>query len=92
MHEPMTVHNENAPFADPEIINEACGPAYTRFCKFVHDNSDIEVFMHNCGAIRDIMPYICEWGIDAINPVQIACAGGAPRPFSPGERGRSNRT
>jgi len=70
---------QHGPMANPEIINAVCGPAYTRFCKFVHENSDIKIFMHNCGSIREIMPYICEWGIDAINPVQIACKGMDPR-------------
>jgi uroporphyrinogen decarboxylase len=70
---------QNGPMCNPEIIHDVCGPAYTKFCKHVHNNSDIKVFMHNCGAIYDIMPYICEWGIDAINPVQIACSGMDPQ-------------
>ena len=70
---------QSGPLASPEIINDVCGPAYTRFTQYVHDHSDIKIFMHNCGSIRKIMPYICDWGIDAINPVQIACEGMDPQ-------------
>jgi len=70
---------QNGPMANPDVIGDVCGPAYTRFCKFVHDNSDIKIFMHNCGSIRALMPHICDWGIDAINPVQISCYGMDPQ-------------
>ncbi len=69
---------QSGPLANPELIHDVCGPAYTRFCRFVHDHSDIKVFMHNCGSIRRLLPYICAWGVDVINPVQIASAGMVP--------------
>ncbi|OPZ20286.1 MAG: methylcobalamin:coenzyme M methyltransferase [candidate division BRC1 bacterium ADurb.BinA364] len=65
---------QNGPLVRPESIHEFCGPAYTRFCAAVHAHSDIKVLLHNCGSVRAMIPYIVEWGVDAMNPVQISAA------------------
>lgn len=35
----------------------------------------IKVLLHCCGGVRDLLPDLIESGLDAINPVQITCAG-----------------
>ena len=66
------------PLCNPEHIERYCIPFYKRFSSFVHDNSDVKVFMHNCGAIRPIIPMLVDAGIDVINPVQISAANMDP--------------
>jgi uroporphyrinogen decarboxylase len=79
----ITVGNDmgmqRGPICDPALIDEFCGPFYKRFCDFVHEHSDIKVFMHNCGSIKPLIPCFIEWGIDALNPVQISADNMAPR-------------
>ena len=47
---------QNGPMCSPGYIEEFCIPYYKRFCEFVHANSDIKVFLHNCGSIRQPDP------------------------------------
>lgn len=35
----------------------------------------IEVMLHCCGGVRELLPGLIEADLDAINPVQITCAG-----------------
>ena len=51
---------------------EFCMPYYKRFCEFVHANSDIKVFLHNCGSIKELIPMFIDADIDVLNPVQIS--------------------
>jgi len=79
----VTVGNDmgmqKGPLCRPEHIERFCGPFYKRFCDFVHENSDIKVYMHNCGSIRSLIPMITDWGIDALNPVQISADNMDPK-------------
>ena len=35
----------------------------------------VKIFMHSCGAIREILPDLIEAGLDILNPVQFTAAG-----------------
>ncbi len=63
---------QNGPMCSPRYIEEFCMPYYKRFCDFVHANSDIKVFLHNCGSIKELIPMLINAGIDVLNPVQIS--------------------
>ncbi len=63
---------QNAPMLRPEMYGEYCFPYVKQFCDFVHKNSDKKVFLHSCGSIEPLLPYIVEAGVDVINPVQIS--------------------
>ena len=56
----------------PDSYEQTVYPYLKRFCQYVHENSDIKIFMHSCGAINLALPYIVDAGVDAINPVQIS--------------------
>jgi len=56
----------------PDYVEAFCMPYYKRFCSFVHANSDIKVFLHDCGSIRSLIPQIIDAGVDILNPVQIS--------------------
>jgi len=65
---------QSGPMCRPSLMEEFVFPYYKRFCSFIHESSDIKVFMHNCGSIRAYLPMIIDAGIDVINPVQISAA------------------
>jgi uroporphyrinogen decarboxylase len=58
----------------PSSYEDICYPYLRKWCKHVHETSDIKIFMHSCGSIYDIMDQIVDAGIDIINPVQISAA------------------
>lgn len=70
---------QNGLMCSPEYIEEFCLPYYKRFCEFVHANSDIKVFLHNCGSIKKMIPGIIDAGVDVLNPVQISTADMDPQ-------------
>ena len=70
---------QNGPMCSPRYIEEFCIPYYKRFCDFVHANSDIKVFLHNCGSIKILLPMLIDAGIDVLNPVQISAENMAPK-------------
>ncbi|MHB0998867.1 MAG: uroporphyrinogen decarboxylase family protein [Armatimonadota bacterium] len=63
---------QNGPLCNPSLVEEFSIPFYKRFCDHVHANSDIKVFMHNCGSIKPLIPMLIHAGIDILNPVQIS--------------------
>lgn len=64
--------SQQGPMCSPDYMEEFCLPYYKRFCKFVHANSDIKIFLHNCGSIRAVIPGLIDAGVDILNPVQIS--------------------
>jgi uroporphyrinogen decarboxylase len=74
----LTVGDDMGTLCNPLHIERFCMPFYKRFCSVVHAESDIKVFMHNCGAIRALIPMLIDAGIDVLNPVQVSAAGMDP--------------
>lgn len=51
-------------------------PYYKRLNDVIHSIlPDVKIFMHNCGAIYDILDLIAESGFDILNPVQWPAGG-----------------
>jgi len=70
---------QNAPFLSPQNYEKFCMPYLKKFNDFVHRNSDIKVFIHCCGSIDPLIPYIIEAGVDILNPVQISASNMNPK-------------
>ena len=70
---------QSAPYLRPESYEKFCMPYLKKFCSFVHANSDIKIFMHSCGSINPLIPYIIEAGVDILNPVQISASNMNPQ-------------
>jgi len=70
--------NQNAPMIGPDTFLQVAGPYLKEYCKFIHQNSDVKVFLHCCGAIEPLLPALIDCGIDIINPVQISAGGMDP--------------
>jgi len=70
---------QDAPFLSPQMFRELIMPHYRRGLEWVHRNTSMKVFMHNCGAIYPLIPSLIEMGVDILNPVQITARGMDPR-------------
>jgi len=62
----------------PRTYRTKVKPLHARLVQAIKQRADCKVAIHCCGAIRDLIPDFIEIGIDAINPVQVTCAGMDP--------------
>ncbi len=62
----------------PEVYRRKVKPRHARLVRAIKDRADCKVAIHSCGGIRAILPDFIEIGIDAVNPVQVTCAGMDP--------------
>ena len=69
---------QHGPMIAPDMFEKFCLPYLKKLCGFIHDNSDLKIFIHSCGAIEPLLPQLIEAGIDIINPVQISASGMDP--------------
>ncbi len=54
-------------------------PRHRRLFDFIHRASPgIRIFLHSCGAVREVIPDLIEAGVDILNPVQTSAAGMDP--------------
>ncbi|MCL2708124.1 MAG: hypothetical protein FWF03_03305 [Defluviitaleaceae bacterium] len=66
--------SQAGPLCGPELYAKLCAPFVREFCDYVHQNSDVKVFIHSCGSIKRFMKILIECGVDIFNPVQINAA------------------
>jgi len=69
---------QKAPLIGPKLYERVSFPFVKRVIDFIHANSDWKVFMHSCGAICPLIPFLADAGVDALNPVQISANGMDP--------------
>ena len=63
------------PFMDLDVFNTYFKPRYKELCDYVKQHSQMKIFLHSCGSIRQFIPGLIEAGFDIINPVQTNCFG-----------------
>ena len=69
---------QDAPFISVGMFRELIMPYYQRGLDWVHQHTPWKVFMHNDGAIFELIPSLLEMGIDVLNPVQTTAKGMDP--------------
>jgi len=69
---------QNGPMLSPKLYRELISSAHKAIYDYVHKNSDVYIFLHSCGGIYELMPYLIEEGVDIINPVQTSARGMDP--------------
>jgi uroporphyrinogen decarboxylase len=69
---------QDAPFISVGMFRELIMPYYKQGLDWIHQNTHWKVFMHNDGAIFDLIPSLLEMGIDVLNPVQTTAKGMDP--------------
>ena len=60
----------SGPFMSPDTYKELFMPRHKILCDYVKTHSKMHTFIHSCGSISCLMPYLIEAGIEIFNPVQ----------------------
>jgi uroporphyrinogen decarboxylase len=63
----------SGPFMDLETFRKLFKPRYRILCDYVKKHSNMKIFMHSCGSIKQFIPDLIDVGIDILNPVQTNC-------------------
>ena len=63
------------PFMDLDVFRKFFKPRYKELCDYVKQHSNMKIFLHSCGSIRQFIPDLIEAGFDILNPVQTNCYG-----------------
>jgi uroporphyrinogen decarboxylase len=58
-----------------EMYQRYVKPRHKELFDFIKANSRAAVFLHSCGAVRELIPDFIESGVDILNPVQVSAAG-----------------
>ncbi len=61
-------------FISPKMWLEFMRKPLKRYFDAAHD-CGCKVMKHSCGAVRDIIPFLIEDGVDILDPIQVAAAG-----------------
>jgi uroporphyrinogen decarboxylase len=70
---------QNGPQLSPRLYEELIFPAHKKIYQFVHEKAPhIFVFLHSCGGIYELIPYLIEEGVDILNPVQTSAVNMEP--------------
>ena len=60
-------------FMDMGTFRKIFKPRYKVLCDYVKEHSNMKIFLHSCGSIRQYIPDLIEVGFDILNPVQTNC-------------------
>jgi uroporphyrinogen decarboxylase len=69
---------QNGPQLSPAMYQHFIQPRQAKFWAYIHDISDMYVFLHSCGGIYPLIPGLIAAGVDVLNPVQTSAAGMDP--------------
>jgi uroporphyrinogen decarboxylase len=68
--------SQSSTIISPETLREMVIPKLkTIFTHVKRRLPHVKIFMHSCGAIREIIPDLIEAGMDILNPVQFTASG-----------------
>jgi uroporphyrinogen decarboxylase len=59
----------------PSTWRKLVKPRLKALFDFLHARSRAKLFLHSCGAVREVIPDLIEIGLDILNPVQVSAAG-----------------
>jgi uroporphyrinogen decarboxylase len=70
---------QTGPQISPKMYREFFKPRHGLMWRRAKELAPVKVMLHCCGGVRELLPDLIDAGLDAINPVQISCAGMDPR-------------
>jgi len=65
-------------FMSPDVFKDIFAPRYKKMWDFVHSSSDCKIFLHSCGSVYELIPYLIDAGLDILNPVQTTTTNMEP--------------
>jgi uroporphyrinogen decarboxylase len=63
----------SGPIMDLDTFRKFFKPRYRILCDYVKKHSNMKIFMHSCGSIKQFIPDLIDVGIDILNPIQTNC-------------------
>ena len=57
-------------FFSPKHYEEQLHPVFKELCRYFHSH-DMQVLLHCCGKVKDLIPYFVEEGIDCLQPLEV---------------------
>lgn len=66
---------QTGPQISPEMYRQFFQPREKILWQRAKELANVRVMLHCCGGVRELLPGLIDAGLDAINPVQISCAG-----------------
>jgi uroporphyrinogen decarboxylase len=66
---------QRGPQISPAMYREFFKPRQQVMWARTRELANVKVMLHCCGGVRELLPEMIDAGLDAINPVQITCAG-----------------
>jgi len=69
---------QNGLFISPNAYRDLFQPFHKTINEFIHKNSNWKIFIHSCGAVKELIPDFIESGFDILNPVQCSAVGMDP--------------
>ena len=69
---------QQGPLMSPDDYRTMYKPFHKKLWNRAKELANVKVQLHCCGGIYELLPDLIEAGLDAINPVQISCAGMDP--------------
>ena len=66
---------QSGPQVSPKMYREFFKPRHKLMWSRAKQLANVKVMLHCCGGVRELLPDLIDAGLDAINPVQISCAG-----------------
>jgi uroporphyrinogen decarboxylase len=69
---------QQGPQISPKMYREFFQPRQKIMWSRAKELAGVKVKLHCCGGVRELLPGLIEAGLEAINPVQITCAGMDP--------------
>ena len=66
---------QNGPQISPRMYREFFKPRHQLMWNRAKQLANVKVMLHCCGSVRELLPDLISAGLEAINPVQISCAG-----------------
>lgn len=68
--------SQSATILDPDTLRQVVIPRFkTLFAHLKKRLPGVKIFMHSCGAIRELIPDLIDAGLDILNPVQYTATG-----------------
>jgi uroporphyrinogen decarboxylase len=69
---------QNGPQLSTAMYSALIQPHQKAFWTYIHEHSDLYIFLHCCGGIYPLIPGLIDAGVDVLNPVQTSAAGMDP--------------
>lgn len=80
---------QDRPQMSPATYRAVLKPYHKKIFTFIHEQADIKIMLHSCGAVEPLIEDLMDAGVDIFNPLQTSAAGMQPEPLMKKYAGRT---